>query len=211
MRSIQWVLFDFLAIQSDELAWRDKVSDLIRAQVRSSAKCARPVVYSCFSDARVFQRCKRGGAVTPELIFGLVGLLIGILSVGAALAWLIVAGLASVRADLRERSVVLDARLAALETGLSAVEREQGRTQGLIEGLRGAFDASFLSDGARGRPRRRCRTATSPGGRRRPRCRPGRTAGWEWRRSRRSPAVPSAESSRAAVGSVPGAGSRASR
>ena len=27
--------------------------------------------------------------MTPELIFGLVGLLIGILSVGAALAWLI--------------------------------------------------------------------------------------------------------------------------
>ena len=33
--------------------------------------------------------------MTPELIFGLVGLLIGILSVGAALAWLIVAGQAS--------------------------------------------------------------------------------------------------------------------
>ena len=38
--------------------------------------------------------------MTPELIFGLVGLLIGILSVGAALAWLIVAGQASLRRDL---------------------------------------------------------------------------------------------------------------
>ncbi len=82
----------------------------------------------------------------PDLIFGLVCLLAAILSVGAALAWLIVAGLANVRADLRERSVVLDARLAALETRLSAVEREQGRTQGLIEGLRGALTSGCATD-----------------------------------------------------------------
>ena len=84
--------------------------------------------------------------MTPELIFGLVGLLIGILSVGAALAWLIVAGLASVRVDLRECAAVLDQRLAALETRLSAVEREQGRTQGLIDGLRGALTGTTTAD-----------------------------------------------------------------
>lgn len=84
--------------------------------------------------------------MTPELIFGLVGLLIGILSVGAALAWLIVAGLASLRADLRECTAVLDSRLAALETRLSAVEREQGRTQGLIDGLRGALTGAHAAD-----------------------------------------------------------------
>ena len=102
--------------------------------------------------------------MTPELIFGLVGLLIGILSVGAALAWLIVAGQASLRRDLGERMGMLDTRmssmerrmasmetrLTAVETGLVAVqahlsavearnsvmERELGRTQGLIDGLR---------------------------------------------------------------------------
>ena len=102
--------------------------------------------------------------MTPELIFGLVGLLIGILSVGAALAWLIVAGQASLRRDLGDRMGMLgtrmssmetrmasmETRLTAVETGLAAVhthlsaveartfvmERELGRTQGLIDGLR---------------------------------------------------------------------------
>ena len=49
--------------------------------------------------------------MTPELIFGLVGLLIGILSVGAALAWLIVAGQASLRRDLGERMGLLETRM----------------------------------------------------------------------------------------------------
>ena len=112
--------------------------------------------------------------MTPELIFGLVGLLIGILSVGAALAWLIVAGLASLRADLRERMGTLDTRVAALETRMSGVEsgvaalatrlsavetglsvvqtrlsvmeRELGRTQGLSDGLRAAPAVAAAAD-----------------------------------------------------------------
>ncbi|MDE2767152.1 MAG: hypothetical protein OXI70_03565 [Chloroflexota bacterium] len=60
--------------------------------------------------------------MTPELIFGLVGLLIGILSVGAALAWLIVAGQASLRAELCERMDALGTRMAALESRMYAVE-----------------------------------------------------------------------------------------
>ena len=60
--------------------------------------------------------------MTPELIFSLVGLLIVILSVGAALAWLIVAGQASLRADLCERLDALGSRMAALESRMSAVE-----------------------------------------------------------------------------------------
>ena len=60
--------------------------------------------------------------MTPELMFWLVGLLIVILSGGAALAWLIVAGLAGVRADLGERMDALDARMAALETRMTAIE-----------------------------------------------------------------------------------------
>ncbi len=60
--------------------------------------------------------------MTPELIFWLVGLLIVILSGGAALAWLIVAGQASLRADLCERMDALGARMAALESRMSAVE-----------------------------------------------------------------------------------------
>ena len=59
--------------------------------------------------------------MTPELMFWLVGLLIVILSGGAALAWLIVAGLAGVRADLGERMDALDTRMTALETRMSAV------------------------------------------------------------------------------------------
>ena len=51
----------------------------------------------------------------------MVGLLIVILSGGAALAWLIVAGLAGVRADLGERMDALDTRMTALETRMSAV------------------------------------------------------------------------------------------
>ena len=84
--------------------------------------------------------------MTPELIFGLVGLLIGILSVGAALAWLIVAGLASVRADLRERTGMLNTRMSALETRMSSLERELGRTQGLVDGLRGALTGGTTTD-----------------------------------------------------------------
>ena len=112
--------------------------------------------------------------MTPELIFGLVGLLIGILSVGAALAWLIVAGQASLRRDLGERMGMLDTRmssmetrmasmetrLTAVETGLAAVhthlsaveartfvmERELGRTQGLIDGLRATPAAPTVAD-----------------------------------------------------------------
>lgn len=60
--------------------------------------------------------------MTPELIFGLVGLLIVILSGGAALAWLIVAGQASLRADLCERMDALCTRMAALESRMYAVE-----------------------------------------------------------------------------------------
>ena len=98
--------------------------------------------------------------MTPELIFGLVGLLIGILSVGAALAWLIVAGLASLRADLRERTGLLDtrigglearmssmeARMSAMEARMSAMERELGRTQGLLDSLRPAAAGSLAAD-----------------------------------------------------------------
>ena len=119
--------------------------------------------------------------MTPELIFGLVGLLIGILSVGAALAWLIVAGQASLRRDLGERMGMLDTRmssmesrmtamearmssmetrLTAVETGLVAVqahlsavearnstmERELGRTQGLIDGLRATPTSATTAD-----------------------------------------------------------------
>ena len=119
--------------------------------------------------------------MTPELIFGLVGLLIGILSVGAALAWLIVAGQASLRRDLGDRMGMLDTRmssmetrmtamearmssmetrLTAVETGLVAVqahlsavearnsvmERELGRTQGLIDGLRATPAATTAAD-----------------------------------------------------------------
>ena len=112
--------------------------------------------------------------MTPELIFGLVGLLIGILSVGAALAWLTVAEQASLRRDLGERMGMLDTRmswmearmssmetrLTAVETGLVAVqahlsavearhsvmERELGRTQGLIDGLRATPAATTATD-----------------------------------------------------------------
>ena len=112
--------------------------------------------------------------MTPELIFGLVGLLIGILSVGAALAWLTVAGQASLRRDLGERMGILDTRmswmearmssmetrLTAVETGLVAVqahlsavearnsvmERELGRTQGLIDGLRATPASATTAD-----------------------------------------------------------------
>lgn len=119
--------------------------------------------------------------MTPELIFGLVGLLIGILSVGAALAWLIVAGQASLRRDLGERMGMLEARMSSMETRMSAIEtrmsavevrlsaleagvvaldtrmsgveartsvmeRELGRTQGLIDGLRGAPPGATAAD-----------------------------------------------------------------
>ncbi len=60
--------------------------------------------------------------MTPELIFGLVGLLIGILSVGAALAWLIVAGQASLRRDLGERMSMLEARMSSMENRMTAIE-----------------------------------------------------------------------------------------
>ena len=60
--------------------------------------------------------------MTPELIFGLVGLLIGILSVGAALAWLIVAGQASLRRDLGERMGMLEARMSSMENRMTAIE-----------------------------------------------------------------------------------------
>ena len=105
--------------------------------------------------------------MTPELIFGLVGLLIGILSVGAALAWLIVAGLASLRADLRERTGQLDsrigtldtriggletrmsameARMSAMEARMSAMERELSRTQGFLDNLRPASPGASEAD-----------------------------------------------------------------
>ena len=76
--------------------------------------------------------------MTPELIFGLVGLLIGILSVGAALAWLIVAGQASLRRDLGERMGMLEARMSSMENRMSSVERECRRKcapQGLVDAL----------------------------------------------------------------------------
>lgn len=84
--------------------------------------------------------------MTPEMIFGLVGLLIGILSVGAALAWLIVAGQASLRRDLGERMGMLDARMSAMENRMSSVERELGRTQGLVHGLRAALTSGKQTD-----------------------------------------------------------------
>ena len=55
-------------------------------------------------------------------MFWLVGLLIVILSGGAALAWLIVAGLASLRADLCKRMDALGTRMAALKSRISTVE-----------------------------------------------------------------------------------------
>ena len=54
--------------------------------------------------------------------------LIGVLSVGVALAALIVAGLATTRADLRE-----------MRRDLTELTRQQARTQGLLEGLRDAL------------------------------------------------------------------------
>ena len=84
--------------------------------------------------------------MTPELIFGLVGLLIGILSVGAALAWLIVAGQASLRRDLGERMGMLEARMSSMENRMSSVERELGRTQGLVDGLREALTSGKKPD-----------------------------------------------------------------
>ena len=58
--------------------------------------------------------------MTPELI--------GVLSVGVALAALIVAGLATTRADLRE-----------MRRDLTEMTRQQARTEGLLEGLRDAL------------------------------------------------------------------------
>lgn len=58
--------------------------------------------------------------MTPELI--------GVLSVGVALAALIVAGLATTRADLRE-----------MRRDLTELTRHQARTEGLLEGLRDAL------------------------------------------------------------------------
>ena len=58
--------------------------------------------------------------MTPELI--------GVLSVGVALAALIVAGLATTRADLRE-----------MRRDLTELTRQQARTEGLLEGLRDAL------------------------------------------------------------------------
>ena len=58
--------------------------------------------------------------MTPELI--------GVLSVGIALAALIVAGLATTRADLRE-----------MRRDLTELTRQQARTEGLLEGLRDAL------------------------------------------------------------------------
>ena len=58
--------------------------------------------------------------MTPELI--------GVLSVGVALAALIVAGLATTRADLRE-----------VRRDLTELTRQQARTEGLLEGLRDAL------------------------------------------------------------------------
>ncbi len=58
--------------------------------------------------------------MTPELI--------GVLSVGVALAALIVAGLATTRADLRE-----------MRRDLTELIRQQARTVGLLEGLRDAL------------------------------------------------------------------------
>ena len=84
--------------------------------------------------------------MTPELTFGLVGLLISILSVGAALAWLIVAGQASLRRDLGERMGMLDSRMSAMESRMSSVERELGRTQGLMDGLREAMTGGKETD-----------------------------------------------------------------
>ena len=54
--------------------------------------------------------------------------LIGVLSVGVALAALIVAGLATTRADLRE-----------MWRDLTELTRQQARTEGLLEGLRDAL------------------------------------------------------------------------
>ena len=98
--------------------------------------------------------------MTPELMFWLVGLLIVSLSGGAALAWLIVAGQASLRTDLGERMGMLEARMSTVETGLSVVqrrllavetrmsvvERELGRTQGQIDGLRSTPTGAAAAD-----------------------------------------------------------------
>ena len=49
--------------------------------------------------------------------------------------------------DCSTRSgVALKSRLAVLETRLSAVEREQRRTEGLIDGLRGALTGANATD-----------------------------------------------------------------
>ncbi len=61
--------------------------------------------------------------MTPELI--------GVLSVGVALAALIVGGLATMRADLRE-----------MRRDLTELARQQARTEGLLEGMRDALIAS---------------------------------------------------------------------
>ena len=54
--------------------------------------------------------------------------LIGVLSVGVALGALIVAGLAAMRADLRD-----------MRRELTELARQQTRTEGLLEGLRDAL------------------------------------------------------------------------
>ena len=59
--------------------------------------------------------------MASELSFGFIGLLIGILSVGVALAWLIAADLANLRADLCERTGFLDTRIGMLETRIKRV------------------------------------------------------------------------------------------
>ena len=65
--------------------------------------------------------------------------LIGIMTVGAALAALTLTGFGLILTFVRRLEVRLDARLDAVDVRLQAVERGQARLEGLLEGLREAL------------------------------------------------------------------------
>lgn len=70
--------------------------------------------------------------MTDPQLFGIIGSVIG---VGITLAALIVGLIAWVRSDVRRLDTDFRTGQTCLETRLLAVEREQARTSGLLEGL----------------------------------------------------------------------------
>ena len=115
--------------------------------------------------------------MTPELIFGLVGLLIGILSVGAALAWLIVAGQASLRRDLGERMGMLDTRMSSMETRMESMESRMASMETRLTAVETGLAAvhTHLSAVEARTFRYGTRTGPHPGAHRRPPRNPSRT------------------------------------